>query len=274
MFISKSFFVSRAFVKFGAKRSSHWAFGLDDVFELFLKTALRHWAFSCELRLGPRVFFFNFHSFFKQSRCYLPDSYGDPQAEQRSLVMVRRKLEWKLDFRALARSRAEGPSIVVAISTSRLLWSMVQKRQKPDKVSVSCDCPLSSTKAARKPASFAEPVFETWCFYRFALRCFRVRGCTVARRSGCRSGPAKKSSHPWHFRCWSPERSRTWVHQSGSLDGGMAPFFVTWCNYRSWFCVRKALFTVFLPKIKKKKTLSNVGHQGTKAENFAWHWKG
>ena len=66
MFISKSFFVSRAFVKFGAKRSSPaWAFGFDDVLELFLRTALRHWAFSCELRLEPRVFFEDFHSFFK-----------------------------------------------------------------------------------------------------------------------------------------------------------------------------------------------------------------
>ena len=59
------FFVSCAFVKFGAKRPSPGAFGFDNVFELFLKTALRQWAFSCELRLWPRVFFENFHSFFK-----------------------------------------------------------------------------------------------------------------------------------------------------------------------------------------------------------------
>ena len=65
MFISKNFFVSRAFVKFGAKRSSPGAFGFDDVLELFLKTAPGHQAFSCELRLRPRVFFENFYSFFK-----------------------------------------------------------------------------------------------------------------------------------------------------------------------------------------------------------------
>ena len=74
--------------------------------------------------------------FSKQSQCYLPDSYGDPQAEQSSLVVVRRKLEWKRDFRALARSSTEGPSIVVAFSMIRLRWSMVQKRQKPDEVSL------------------------------------------------------------------------------------------------------------------------------------------
>ena len=32
----------------------------------------------------------------------------------------------------------------------------------------------------------------------------------------------------------------------------MAPFFVTWCNYRSWFCVRKALFTMILPRSRKR----------------------
>ena len=36
----------------------------------------------------------------------------------------------------------------------------------------------------------------------------------------------------------------------------------------------KSTLTVILPKIKKKKSLSNVGHRGTKAENFAWHTTG
>ena len=51
MSVSKSFFVSRAFERFGAKRSSSGAFGSDDVLEVFLKTPLRHRAFFCELRL-------------------------------------------------------------------------------------------------------------------------------------------------------------------------------------------------------------------------------
>ena len=38
----EEFFVSRVFVKFGAKRSSPGAFGFDDVLKLFLKTAPRH----------------------------------------------------------------------------------------------------------------------------------------------------------------------------------------------------------------------------------------
>ena len=36
----------------------------------------------------------SFLFFFNQSRPYLPDSYGDPQAEQSILVIVHRKLEW------------------------------------------------------------------------------------------------------------------------------------------------------------------------------------
>ena len=43
MTFSKSFFsVSRAFERFGAKRSSSGAFGFDDVLEVFLNIPLRH----------------------------------------------------------------------------------------------------------------------------------------------------------------------------------------------------------------------------------------
>ena len=46
MSFSKSFYASRAFERFGAKRSSSGAFGFDDVLEVFLKTPLLHRAFS------------------------------------------------------------------------------------------------------------------------------------------------------------------------------------------------------------------------------------
>ena len=145
--------------------------------------------------------------FWKQSRCYLPDSYVDPQAEQSSLVMVRRKLEWKIDFRTLARSSAEGLSIAVTISrpTSRLRWSMVQKRRKARR-SQRVIALYRLQNQWGNQCEFWGACFRDRCFYRFALRSFRVCGCTVARRSGCRSGTAKKSSHPWHFWCWSPSR--------------------------------------------------------------------
>ena len=59
-----------------------------------------------------------------------------------------------------------------------------------------CDCAKAQPFIIYKPASFEEPVSETRCRYRFALRCFRGRGGTAAGQSGCSPGKAKKSSHP------------------------------------------------------------------------------
>ena len=125
-----------------------------------------------------------------------------PSLSKSTLVIVRRKPEWKLDFRALARSSAEGPSIVGAIGKSRVQWSMVKKRKKNTRKSA-CDCAKAQPFIIYKPGSFEEPVSETQRRYRFSLRCFRGRGCTATGRSDCSAGPAKKSSHPRHFRCWS-----------------------------------------------------------------------
>ena len=120
--------------------------------------------------------------FSKQSRCYLPDSYGDPQAKQSSLVVVRRKLEWKLDFRALARSSAEGPPIVVAFSASRLRWSMVQKRQKPDEVSLWLPfivCKTSEETSEFWGACFWDPMFLPFCYSLFS--CMWLYSSTLVR---------------------------------------------------------------------------------------------
>ena len=70
-----------------------------------------------------------------------------------------------------------------------------------------CDCAKAQPFIIYKPASFEEPVSETRCRYRIALRCLRGRGCTAAGRWGCSAGKAKKSSHPWHFRYWSLRRN-------------------------------------------------------------------
>ena len=196
----------------------------------------------CELQLHglrPQVFLKISRLFPKQSRCYLPVRYGDPQPEQSTLVMEHRRLEWKLDFRALARPSAEGPWIVVAIGTSRVRRSMVQKRGKKKQKKTrksACDCAKAQPFIIYKPASFEKPVSETRCRYRFALRCFRGRGCTAAGRSGCSAGKAKKSSHPRHFRCWSLRRNElectnlvrwTWaLHRFSSRDAIIVVGFV------------------------------------------------
>ena len=70
MSVSKSFFVSRAFERFGAKLSSSGAFGFDDVLEVFLKTPLCHRAYFCRLRphgLRPQVFFLKISFLFSKT---------------------------------------------------------------------------------------------------------------------------------------------------------------------------------------------------------------
>ena len=117
----EEFFVSRASVRFGAKRSTSRAFGFDDALELFLKTPLPHRAFFANSECDHEYFLKISFIFSKQSRCSLPDNYGDLQAEQSTFVNFNTsKTRMKTDFRALVRSSTEGSSIVVAIGTSRL----------------------------------------------------------------------------------------------------------------------------------------------------------
>ena len=59
---------------------------------------LGHRTSFCELTTSSCIWKLPFF-FSKQSRCYLPESYGDTHAEQSILVTVLRKLEWKLHFR-------------------------------------------------------------------------------------------------------------------------------------------------------------------------------
>ena len=161
--------------------------------------------------------------------------------------MVRRnknenlKLEWKPDFRTLARSSTERPSVVVAIGTSCygcVRLSMVQKRKKNTRNSA-CDCAKVQPFIIYKPASFEEPVSETRCRYRFSLRCFRGRGCTAAGRSGCSAGKAKKSSRPWHFRCWSLRRNELectdLVHWTGALHRFLPRGAMGLVRITSWY---------------------------------------
>ena len=109
-----------------------------------------------------------------------------------------------------------------------------------------CDCAKSHSSLSTKPASFEEPVSKTRCRYCFALRCFRVCGCgcTGAGWSGCSAGTAKKSSNPWHFRCWSPRQND--LECINLVTGERhCTVFVTWCNYRCWSRFRKVLWRCF-----------------------------
>ena len=76
MFISKSFFVSCAFVRFGAKHSSIGALVWTMSSSSFWNSA-RSPVIFCALLIRPRVFLKITFLFSTQSRCYLPESFGD-----------------------------------------------------------------------------------------------------------------------------------------------------------------------------------------------------
>ena len=252
MFISKSFSVSRAFVRFGAKRSSSGAFGFDDVLELFWKLRFVSGDFLRTLNMTMIIFLKIAFIFSKQSRCHLPDSCGDLQAEQSTFVMVRRKLEWKLDFRTLARSSAdrrivdhrrdrnESLAVIHGLKEKKTQWSQ--------SVVVRSINPSSFTKSASFRSLFRRPDVATVLHFTVFLY---VDAQLQVGQAAAR-GRAKRSSHPWHFRCWSPKRNELECTDLVPLDSGITPFFVTWCNYHCWFCVRKALWRWFYPRSRKR----------------------
>ena len=166
----------------------------------------------------------------------------------------------------MARSSAEGSLIVVAIGTSRVQWSMVQKSKKKKNARKSaCDCAKDQPFIIYKPASFEEPVSETRCRYRFALRCFRGRGCTAAGRSGCSVGKAKKSSHPWHFRCWSLRRNELECTNLDHWTGALHRFRHV-MQLSSLVQCWKSTLTAILPRSIKKITFKRwpPGYQSWK----------
>ena len=209
----------------------------------------------------------------KQSRCYLPDRYGDPQAEQSTLMMEHRRQEWKLDFRALARPSAEGPWIVVAIGTSRVRRSMVQKRKKKNKeVSVwLCEGSTLYHLQTRKfwGACFRDPMslpFRTSLFsWVWMSSCRTVR---LQRGGKRRKAVIRDTSGIDH---WGVTNLSAPISIAGQ---GHCTVFRHVMQLSLLVLCWKSTLAVILPEIKKKRSLSNVGHRGTKAENMAWHSTG
>ena len=147
MFISKSFFVSHAFVSFGAKGWSSEAFGFDDVFELCLKTLLRHLALFANSHYGHEFFFLNFLSFF-QSRA------GVTCLTAMAIPRLSKALWWWY-----VENLNEN---VVAIGTSRMRWSKVQKRINARKSA--CDCPNINPQTSEfRGARFRDLMLLPFC---------------------------------------------------------------------------------------------------------------
>ena len=171
------FFVSRAFENLAPNFQALRLLVSTMSWRFFLKTPLRHRAFFCQLRrhgLRPQVFFLKISFLFSKTEpvvLALPiwrspswaKHFGDGTSKTRMKT-------WLLCVGEI--ERREGPWIVVAIGTSRVQQSMVQKKKKTQgsqRVIVRRLNPSSSTNQL----VFEEPVSETRCRYRFALRCFR-----------------------------------------------------------------------------------------------------
>ena len=119
-----------------------------------------------------------------------------------------------------------------------------------------CACAKSQT-FIYKPASFEEPVSGTRCRYHFALRCFRERGCTSARRTGCnaRKFPRKAIRK-------AVIRDNFGVDHRG-VTNLSAPIWFTGRRHCTVFrhvmqfsllvLCKKSTLTVILPQIKKKR---------------------
>ena len=269
------FFVSRAFERFGAKCSSSGAFGFGDVLGLFLKTPLLHRAFFANSDYDHKYFSKISFLFSKAEPVLLAwqlwrpqvwaKHFGDGTSETRMKTRLpgigeierRRTIDRRRDW----------------YESCALIHGPEEKKKNTRKSA--CDCAKAQPFIIYKPASFEEPVSETRRRYRFAFRCFRGRQCTAAGRSACSAGTAKKSSHPWHFRCWSLRHNelectdRDLVHWTEALHSFSSRDAIIVVG-----SVLESTLTVILPQIKKKRSLSNVGHRGTKAENLAWHSTG
>ena len=260
MSVSKSFFfVSCAFEWFGAKCSSSGAFGFGNVLGLFLKTPLRH-----------RAFFTNSyydHKYFLEIPFFLKSRGGFTCLTAMAIPSLSKALWW---WYVENQNETRLPG-VGEIERSRTIdrrrdWykscAMIHGPEERKKTQGN----QRVIRTIYKPASFEEPVSEARRRYRFALRYFHGRGCTAAGRSGCSAGTAKKSSHPWHFRCWSLRRN-----ELECTD------LIHWTEALHRFSSRDAIMDVGSVLEKhfdgdfSPRSLSNVGHRCTKAENLAWH---
>ena len=249
-----------------------WGFGFDDDSEIFLKTPLRHQACFCELRLRPRVCVENFLSFCKAEPLLLAWHLWRSPGWAKHFGDGTLKTRMKLNFRALARSSAEEPSIVVAIATSRVRWSMVQKRKIHKEVSVWL-CEGSTFHHLQTSefwgACFRDPVLLPFSHFAvFVVVDVQLQDDQAAARAKRRKAVIRDTSGVDH---WGVTNLSAPIWFTGQ---GHCTVFRHVLQLSLLVLCWKSTLTVILPQIKKKRSLSNVGHRGTKAENFAWHSTG
>ena len=217
MFISKSFSVSLAFVRFGAKRSSSEAFGFDDALELFLKTSLRLRAFLRTLNMTTRSrFFWKFRLFFKAEPVSLAwqhwwsPGWANHFRDGTSKTRMKTRLPDvdEIERRRIVNHRRDRYESLAVIHGPK----EKKKTQWSQSVIARSINPSSFTKPASFRSLFRIPDVTTVLHFTVFLY---VDAQLQVGQAAAR-GRAKRSSHPWHFRCWSPKRNELECNRSGS----------------------------------------------------------
>ena len=218
MFISKSFFCFPRFCKIWRQTFELWGFWFRRCLGALFENSASSPGIFCELWIRPWVFLKFSFLFSKQSWCHLPDSYGDLQAEQSTFRMktwlpgVGEIDRWILR-RIVDRSRDRYESLAVIHSPKEKKHSEVRVWLSGVSTLHRLQNPASFRSLFRRPADVAT-VFTS------LFSCTLMHSCRSV--SGCSAGTAKRSSHPWHFRCWSPKRNELectdLVHWTAALN--------------------------------------------------------
>ena len=163
----------------------------------------------CELLQRPQVFLENFLSFFQSTAgftCACLTAMAIPSLSK-ALWWWYVETRMKTRLPGVGEIERRGPSIVFAIGTSRVRWSMVQKRKKKHKEVSVWLCEGSTLHHLQTSefwgACFRDPT--SLPFHHFAV--FVDVDVQLQDGQAVARGTAKKSSHPWHFRSWSLRRN-------------------------------------------------------------------
>ena len=202
----EEFFCFPRFWKIWRQMFKLWGFWFRRCFGALFENSARHRAFFCELLLRPQVFLENFLSFFQSGAGFTSLTAMAIPSLSKALWWWYVKNQNENSTSGRWRDRAQKDHR----SSSRLVqvvcddpWSRRgNKTQRSQRVIVRRLNPSSSTNQLVLRSLFPRPDVAT--VSHFAVF---VDVDVTAARSGCSAGTAKKSSHPWHFRCCSLRRN-------------------------------------------------------------------
>ena len=254
----EEFFVSHAFERFGAKRPSFGIFGFDDVW------------------LRPRVIFWNFLSFFSKAepvflawQLWSSPGWAKYFGDRASNTKMKTWLPGvgEIERRKTIHRRRDWCESCAVVHGPK----EQKKKQKTSSQSVIVRSlnPSTSTNQRVLRSLFTRPDVATVSHFAvFVYVDVELQVGQAAARGKRRKAVVRDISGVDHW----------------GVTNLSAPIWFTGQRHCTVFrhvmqlsllvlCLTSTL-TVILPQIKKKRSLSNVGHRGTKAENLAWYSTG